>query len=81
MRNDGTEMTLSPAASQYQAMSAADFAQFGVNAIAYVKTVEHDGATAAGIFAANGEPMGIAANREVAFAGLRQNDIEPLSVH
>lgn len=84
MRNDDMH-DYSPAsatAAHFQTMSERDFAAFGLNSVAYVKKVPaENGDPAFGIFAANGEPMGMAANFDVAFAGLRQHDIEPMSVH
>jgi hypothetical protein len=62
-------------------LTAADLAHWGVNVVAYVKKVEIEGGTAYAIHAANGEPLGLAGTRDVAFAGLRQNDLEPASVH
>lgn len=62
-------------------LTAADLAQWGVNVVAYVKKIETEGVTAYAIHAANGEPLGLAGSRDVAFAGLRQNDLEPASVH
>lgn len=84
MRNDDMHdyTPASAAAVRFQTMSERDFAAFGLNAVAYVKKVPvESGDSAYGIFAANGEPMGMAENFDVAFAGLRQHDIEPMSVH
>lgn len=84
MRNDDMHdyTPAGPVATRLQAMSESDFAAFGLNAVAYVKKVAAENGDAAfGIFAANGEPMGMASNHDVAFAGLRQHDIEPMSVH
>ena len=61
--------------------TAANLAHWGVNVVAYVKKIETEGGTAYAIHAANGEPLGLAGSRDVAFAGLRQNDLEPISVH
>lgn len=80
--NDNTAHTqLNSTSAHFRAMSAADFAMFGLNEVAYVRKIESEKGTAFAIYAANGEPMGVAANHDVAFAGLRQNDIKPLSVH
>jgi hypothetical protein len=76
-RND--KMT-SPAPSALS-LTTADLALWGVNVVAYVKKVETENGSAYAIHAANGEPLGLAGSREVAFAGLRQNDLEPVSVH
>ena len=78
-RNDKT--TPAPTAPSAYPLTAADLAHWGVNVVAYVKKVEIEGGTAYAIHAANGEPLGLAGSRDVAFAGLRQNDLEPASVH
>jgi hypothetical protein len=63
-------------------MSLADFATWGMPDMAYVKrVVARDGAESWTIHAADGTQMGAAPNREVAFAAVRQYDLEPVSVH
>ncbi len=60
-------------------MSARDFATWGVQDVAYIRKVE--GKKAWAIYAADGSGIGVAPERELAFAAARQNDLEPLSVH
>lgn len=62
-------------------MSSADFALWGMAEVAYVKPVEIEGKTVVGIFAANGQRMGMTENLALARAVVVQNDLEPLSVH
>ncbi len=62
-------------------MSARDFATWGLEDVAYVRSVEIDGKHAWAICAADGTGIGVAAARDLAFAAARQNDLEPLSVH
>jgi hypothetical protein len=62
-------------------MSARDFALWGVEDVAYIRFAQIDGKKGWGIFAADGSAIGVAAERELAFAAARQNDLEPLSVH
>ena len=62
-------------------MSARDFAMWGVQDVAYVRSVEVDGNKAWAICAADGTSIGVAQERDLAFAAARQNDLEPLSVH
>ena len=62
-------------------ISTRDFAVLGVEDVAFVKPVEADGKTAYSIHAADGTEMGLVSEREVAFAAVRQHDLEPLSVH
>lgn len=78
-RNDKT--ILAPISPSTHPLTAADLAHWGVNLVAYVKKVEIEGGTAYAIHSANGEPLGLAGSRDVAFAGLKQNDLEPASVH
>ncbi len=62
-------------------ISTRDFASLGVHDVAFVKPIEVDGETAYSIHAADGTAMGIVNDRVVAFAAVRQHDLEPLSVH
>ena len=62
-------------------ISTYDFATLGVEDIAFVKPVQANGTTAYSIHAADGTEMGLVSNRNVAFAAVRQHDLEPLSVH
>ena len=56
-------------------------ALLGITDIAYVKPVLNDGETVFAIHAADGRQIGVMADRDVAFAAVRQNDLEPVSVH
>lgn len=62
-------------------MSARDFAAWGIEDVAYVRKVTIDGKAAWAICAADGSGIGVAPDRELAFAAARQNDLEPVSVH
>ena len=62
-------------------MSPQDLMAVGIESLAYVKTVVEGDQVLFEIYAANGVEMGKAANREVAFAALRQQGLEPVSVH
>ena len=62
-------------------MSARDFALWGVEDVAYIRPVEIDGKVAWAICAADGSGIGVAPERDLAFAAARQHDLEPLSVH
>ena len=58
------------------------FALLGITDIAYVKPVTGEaGETLFGIYAADGRQVGVMADRDVAFAAVRQNELEPVSVH
>lgn len=53
----------------------------GAGDLAYVKPVEVEGRTAYALHAADGRELALMANRDVAFAALRQNGFEPVSAH
>lgn len=62
-------------------MAPQDFAALGLNIVAFVKPIEIEGEAAFGIHAADGTPMAVVSDHELAFAAIRQNDLEPVSVH
>jgi len=63
-------------------MSPRDFASLGMYQVAYVRPVEVDGKRVFAICAADGTEMAVVPqSRDVAFATVRQNDLEPCSVH
>lgn len=62
-------------------ISPADFATIGVNEVAYVRKIQGEQGQLFGIFAADGTQLAIAATSDLAFAAIRQNDMEPLSLH
>ncbi|MBF0305228.1 MAG: DUF1150 family protein [Alphaproteobacteria bacterium] len=63
-------------------MSLQDLALWGMQDVAFVKRVPlEDERIGWAIHAADGSQMGLAPDRETAFAAIRQHDLEPLSVH
>jgi hypothetical protein len=62
-------------------MSITDFALYGAQQIAYVKPVVIEGEKLFAIFAADGQELAVIESRDLAVATVRQNDMEPLSVH
>jgi hypothetical protein len=66
---------------QMRQMTANDLAMLGVQHIAYVRPVMVDGTAGFAIHAADGTQMAVIGDREVAFAVVRQNELEPVSVH
>ena len=63
-------------------ITAQDLALLGLEHVAYVKTVRgEDGEVAFAIHTADGNQVAVVDDRDVAFATVRQNDLEPLSVH
>jgi hypothetical protein len=62
-------------------MTPNDLAMLGMQDIAYVKPVLVDGNATYAIHAADGTHMALIADRAIAFAVVRQNELEPVSVH
>jgi hypothetical protein len=62
-------------------MSDHDLAALGLQEVAYVKPVSVEGNTAYAVHAADGTEIAVMADRDIAFAAIRQNDLRPVSVH
>jgi len=62
-------------------MSARELALFGMQDIAYIKRVVVNEAAGYAVHAADGTQIAVLADRDIAFATVRQHDLEPLSVH
>lgn len=62
-------------------LSEGELASLGVSEMAYVKPVEVEGGMAFAIHAADGTPMALATDAEVAFAAIREHGLEPTLVH
>jgi hypothetical protein len=58
-----------------------DLGVYGLETMAYIKPVTVDGQKFHSIHAADGTPLAVMAERELAFATVRQHDLEPTSVH
>jgi len=58
-----------------------DLAAWGMENVAYVKSIHVDGEATYGIFAADGTELTTVDNRDEAFVTIRQNELEALSVH
>ena len=65
----------------YTELSPQDFLMLGINDIAYVKKEQRDGKEVFVIHSADGNSITAMENHDIAFAAVRQNDMEPLSVH
>ena len=57
------------------------FLMLGAPQLAYVAPVAGEQGQGFGIFAANGNLLGVVASRELAFAAARQHELEAVSVH
>jgi hypothetical protein len=67
--------------STYRPIPRQAFAALGMAQLAYIKHVVEDDQDLFAIFAADGTQIGAMPNREVAFAAVAQQDLEPVSVH
>lgn len=62
-------------------LSAGQLAALGMAEVAYVRNVVVSDVPAFAICAADGTPMGVAADEKVAMAAIRQHGMEPALVH
>lgn len=62
-------------------LSAYELALLGMEDVAYIKHVVVDGASGYAVHAADGTQIALLSDRDVAFATVRQHDLEPVSVH
>ena len=62
-------------------LSARELGLLGVNDVAYIKRIIEDGAEGFAVHAADGTRIAVMADRELAFIVVRQNEMEPVSVH
>jgi len=61
--------------------SPEQFAALGVDKVAYVRPALVEGQKVYAIHSADGSEIGMMAGRDVAFAAVKQHDMEPVSVH
>lgn len=69
------------ATTRFPRLSARDFALWGIEDLAYVKSVVVEGEQSFAIHGADGRELAVVSGRESAFAAVIQNDMAPLSVH
>jgi len=62
-------------------LSPRELGMLGMEDLAYIKPVVEDGVEAFAVCAADGTQMAVIPYRNLAFAVVRQHDMEPLSVH
>jgi len=78
MNEQNTPRTDSPLSA---AMSAKDFASWGLEGVAYIRPITVEGTVVWAICAADGTGIGVAPDREMAFSAALENELEALSVH
>ncbi len=66
---------------QIKQITPQDLAALGVQDIAYVKATYLDGREVFAIHAADGTQLAVMPSRETALAAVKQNDMEPVSLH
>jgi hypothetical protein len=62
-------------------ISAAQLGQLGLQQVAYVKQVEVNGTRGFAIHAADGTPMAVTGDRNVAIAAILEHEMVPAQVH
>ncbi len=62
-------------------LSAEDFALVGMQQLAYIRPTLVNGVTMMAIHAADGTQIGMAPTRDIAFAAVKQHELEPVSLH
>jgi hypothetical protein len=67
--------------SQVRSLTPEALLELGGPNLVYIRAVPTPSGTAWGIFAQNGQPMGVVDGRDTAFAAARQHDLEPVDVH
>jgi hypothetical protein len=67
-------------AEKLHEMSDQDFALIGMQQLAYIKPTVVNGVTGFSIHAADGTQIGMAPSRDIAFAAVKQHELEPLSL-
>ena len=63
------------------ALSNSDLIYLGLDELAYIKRIVEDDENTFGIYAADGEQIGMAPELELARAMVIQNDLYPVNVH
>ena len=77
MNND----TTNKAVEGIEGISPQQFAALGVDQVAYVRPAVVEGQKVYAIHSADGNEIGMMAGRDLAFAAVKQHDMEPVSVH
>ncbi|MBV9016518.1 MAG: DUF1150 family protein [Alphaproteobacteria bacterium] len=65
----------------FRHLSPNELGMLGMADVAYIRPVVVEGTEAFAVHAADGTQMAVIADRDMAFAVVRQHELEPLSVH
>jgi hypothetical protein len=66
--------------ARIRGLSPQDMLMLGIKDVAYIKDIEVDGETAFGLFAANGKPLAVTADRAAAVATAWENGLAPMTL-
>jgi len=64
-----------------RSLSSHELGGLGLDDTAYIKSIMIDGKKLHAIHAADGTPLTVVPERDIAFATVRQHEMEPASVH
>ncbi|HEX4261988.1 MAG TPA: DUF1150 family protein [Acetobacteraceae bacterium] len=79
--DETTDEAEAPTLLDIRHLTVPQLAQLGVSQIAYVKPVVFNGTPAFAIHAADGTPMAVTGERDVALAAIRQHEMVAALVH
>lgn len=80
-KNTAAEAIEIPTHSEQLGSAPVDFAQMGLNQIAYIRRAIVDDVPVWSIHAATGDTLGAAQTFEQAWGAIKQNNLEPMRVH
>ena len=67
---------------QWEQLPAEEFAALGLHDLAYIKPIQlESGRTGYAIYSADGHEVAVVAGRDLAFTTVRQNEMDPVSLH
>jgi len=69
------------AMERWKQITPQEFSILGMQNLAYIKPITVNDGLAFAIHAADGTPMAVMTERQIAEAAIRQHDLEPVSVH
>ncbi len=81
MNTDNFEKTETFETVDIRHLTESQLQRLGVSQLAYVRQVVVDGSPAFAIHGADGTPMAVAPDRDVALAAIRQHEMIPALVH
>ncbi|NKB50544.1 MAG: DUF1150 family protein [Alphaproteobacteria bacterium] len=67
--------------NSWELLPPEEFAALGIEDLAYIKPKPSDGRELYAIHTADGSEVAVVEGRDLAFATITQNELEPLSVH